>query len=52
MSNFESDSKKMCKNCGHGIESHQDQTGKCMGEMDKQKEEHPWCIANCQKFWK
>lgn len=49
MSNFGSDSK-ICKNCGHGFESHQNKTRKCIGEPD-QKEKHPWCIANCQKFW-
>ncbi len=47
MSDSESE-VKFCKNCEHKLESHLNESGKCAGEGDK---DHPWCIANCQRFW-
>ena len=48
MSEVESEFK-ICKNCGHKLDSHANKVGKCAGDGDK---DYPWCIANCHKFWK
>ena len=47
MSNFESE--KLCKNCGHRLESHLQEDGRCKG--DANEDDHQWCIANCKRFW-
>ena len=43
---------KICKNCGHNQESHQEKIGKCNGETNINENSYSWCIANCQRFWK
>jgi hypothetical protein len=47
MSNFESE-EKVCKNCGHKLQSHLKKRGKCEGDASV---DNQWCIANCDRFW-
>ncbi len=47
MSSSES-KEKFCKNCGHKLQSHLQENGRCKGDAN---EGHMWCIANCEKFW-
>jgi len=43
-----SESEKICKNCGHRLQDHLQENGRCSGNVS---EDHPWCVANCEKFW-
>ena len=36
------------KHCGHRLQSHSKDVGHCNGDGN---DGHPWCIANCKRFW-
>ena len=40
--------EKLCENCGHKSEFHNQKDGQCMGDP---KDGHNWCIGNCKRFW-